>query len=64
MNRTVIGCKEGELLMHMVVPLNNNSIPSLQGLALFVALPHALDSANTIFALKELCHLSFLECWH
>lgn len=40
------------------------TVPRLQGLSLFVALPLSLDSPNTTFAKKELNHLSFLECWH
>lgn len=63
MKRSMMGWKEGELITGMVCPLSNNSIPSLQGLSLFVALPPSLDSPNATCAKKELHYLSFLECW-
>lgn len=49
-NKIVMGLKEGELITGMDFSLNNNSIPSLKDLLLFVSLPFSVDIPNTTFA--------------
>lgn len=63
-NRSMMRCKDSELITGMVCPLSNDSISSLQCLSLFVALSLSLDRPNITFTQKDLHHLSFLECWH